>query len=83
MLRFSINKYFSKNYHREHHHCVIIIIIINITFIIINVIKTIIIISIIVSVRMNFSELFYEKLDDKKLLLLASPEGPLWLSLDG
>ena len=82
MLRFSINKYFSKNYHREYHHCVIIIIIINITFIIINIIKTIIIISIIVSVWMNFLE-FYEKLDDKKLLLLASPEGPLWLSLDG
>ena len=83
MLRFSINRYFSKNYHREYHHCVIIIIIINIISIIINIIMTIIIIIIIVSVRINFLKLCYEKLYDKKLLLLASPEGPLWLSLDG
>ena len=34
-------------------------------------------------VRINFSKLYHEKLYDENFLLLASPEGPLWLSVVG
>ena len=32
-------------------------------------------------VRINFSELYCEKLFEKNLLVLLSPEGPQWLGL--
>ena len=31
----------------------------------------------------NFSKLYREKLNSKNLLILVSPEGPLWMSLIG
>ena len=34
-------------------------------------------------VQINFSKLYCEKLYGKNLLVLVSPEGPLWLSLMG